>query len=1065
MDQKVLPNKSFSIKSTLLQLIIIGIAVALSACGGGDGRDDFNAQTGLTVSSGTDAVTLTWQQDEAAGSYNIYRSQVPDGVTNDLCADITSVDYGNPIAVTTATTYQDVPSPALTAFCYAVQPCRDATGRFCGEIGEARPGALRVETLTPLSAAIKDDGRFIYAGQTATLHAFVNNPDIAAGTVVYDWRQIAGVKVSNLTGETTETLRFTAPDTPGLIAFGLSVSDDNGLGDPAKVALTVVPMGGVVVQMDAPNRVVKPGDTVSMHAVVSTASGSEPSIEWTQLSPTTPVIPLTGATTANPTFTAPDLPGQTLRFQVKATDPANGDFSLGTVPITITQPAPTVASNQALSVQAPVPQVPIQLLSVVAGPELVAIGGSDVTLAVSTTGGSAPYSWQWSQPAGQGANFLSGTTVATPKVRLPSVPTAQNLTFTAEITDADGTMRSAQVLVYVLPTSPPEPTVLIPPIIRAPVAMVAQKTIDISVYLSNVLVAQVSGPQLTISQASLSGGAATKVTVTAPNIQQHSASATLGFTGTNSRGETITQLQQLEIIRPPSIAPPLSPPPIIQVPPTNQPALYDPLIILTPSLLRASEGQSGVTLLVSAKGGIGSYTYNWVQTGPIDSATGQLDPALEVTLDDAALRTPSLDLSAVDVDKNTPLTFEVTVTSGNQTRTKTVILEVDNVVTGPAPLNVGTLNDLIAVSGHEVYLHAPTPKGGIPPYTYTVQQLSGPTVSVDQPFAGNYTFIAPAMSPGDPDLTLEFEYAIEDGAGNQVKMDQSVIVKAPGYGALVAQFSAPPALDINNLFADQLVAVGHAVGGTGTYTWTWTMTPDFAGATPVVKTVQAPSFTLPVPPVGLESYTVELTMEVTDSAPTTFTETTTVLVNSANTDLVRTVIKSDGSLTPGDFSYLPRDSVKNPYARPGAECVVCGDYNQNLECSDLDLVLSITTKCPDTDPYCINEVRVDVDPNNPNNVEVKQFSRCVSGSLANGLWYELTRTRQECKPGPNVERTPGVTCHFACWEDENVGICNSVGTITRGGNDYDLLNDDAGAFPPATVYGVDSQGYVTPRVD
>lgn len=229
--------------------------------------------------------------------------------------------------------------------------------------------------------------------------------------------------------------------------------------------------------------------------------------------------------------------------------------------------------------------------------------------------------------------------------------------------------------------------------------------------------------------------------------------------------------------------------------------------------------------------------------------------------------------------------------------------------------------------------------------------------------------------------------------------------------------------------------MGHSTGGTPPFSYAWTVTSDPAGVapTPSASTDVAPTFTLEAPPAGTAFYTLNVEMRVTDSGspPTVVTEARDVLVNSSS-------LPPAGSTTVTQATR-PLDSVANPTERPGSECLLCGDVDRLIPCSDLDLLLAMTTRCSDTKPYCQNVLRVEVDPSDPSLLTANEYRRCVDGATANDTWYQQTRLRPVCAPELNGEKTPGIFCFYACYGDG----CN-VTTYLTGPED-----SSANDFPRA----------------
>jgi hypothetical protein len=219
--------------------------------------------------------------------------------------------------------------------------------------------------------------RTAYAGQSVTLHALAAQ---AAGDVSYRWEQIGGAKVA-LAGADTPSLGFVAPALTGstheLLSFKLTVTDVNGTGTPTKVAVTVEPAENVIVKALTKDATVLAGQPVSLHARGSGASS--PAYQWTQVAPASPTVALTGAGTANPSFTAPDVDGLRFVFQVRYADAVSGRHATAKTAVLVRR-APTQVTTDPLQI-AGSSAVPPQVLSLQAPEDATAIGGTGVDVA------------------------------------------------------------------------------------------------------------------------------------------------------------------------------------------------------------------------------------------------------------------------------------------------------------------------------------------------------------------------------------------------------------------------------------------------------------------------------------------------------------------------------------------------------------------------------------------------------------------------------------------------------------------------------------------------------------
>jgi hypothetical protein len=147
------------------------------------------------------------------------------------------------------------------------------------------------------------------------------DPDVE--TVTYHWTQILGPAVT-LSGANTVTPSFVAPNVGpagGTLVFDLTVTDPHALTGSDSVSIHISNLN------QSPTADAGLDQTVNENAVVTlNGTGStDPDLDtlhftWSQTGG--PLVPLTGAATASPTFTAPPVGvgGVTLTFQLAVSD-------------------------------------------------------------------------------------------------------------------------------------------------------------------------------------------------------------------------------------------------------------------------------------------------------------------------------------------------------------------------------------------------------------------------------------------------------------------------------------------------------------------------------------------------------------------------------------------------------------------------------------------------------------------------------------------------------------------------------------------------------------------------
>lgn len=1034
--------------------------------------DELSAPITMTTERGsTEGISLTWPSVPMASSYALYRCEVPESVSQDLISSAPIENCGEPIGYTAETHYTDYPPyTAPQAYVYHLQACADIEGQYCGSVIASVAAAQAVaEELPQMTTNIGDDGRQVISGLKTTLHAFAQN---ATGEVVWNWSQESGPKVT-LTDTEFAELTFTAPDVTEntLLSFELRTHDDNGPGRPSKVAVTVIPANNISVKVGTPSRVASSGDEVSLHA-----SGSHDNLvhTWRQILPVSPETPETPETpevtlidpdTANPSFKVPEMPqGGALHFEVTVSDPLTGKSasartSVGVQyevptpmpiqepsqtpeqvpmpvplaapllsPLQIAQPLKLPQTQQLVPVPNPVlvpPKIPPQALVLTAQPPEIATGGTDVFLSATASGGREPYQWEWEQTSGPDA-IITNNTLAVTRVTVPTVTTAQTLTFRATVTDVEGKVRTAETVIQaLLPPAASGGDTPVPITPLEPRMVVVNETVPVMyTQLKNVTVTQLAGPQLQISQQSDIAGSGTQVMVTAPLLKEHSAYATIDVVGYDKVGLPVRNIIPVLIMRPSLRAPAIEAPAQV-LPPQEVPKQDDPLVIVGgTSGVIISEGATQA-LGVMAQGGKGSAAYRYKWTYLQESG----DPDIDYSGEDSS----RLELIAPAVDRPQLLRFHVEVTDGVQTSDRDVLVQVNDVADS---FVVGAMAPMTVASGDKVKINAPQPIGGVvfstsERYRYSIAQVSGlPNVTLsplgdatgDQ--IRNWHFNAPILTPGADDAVLRFEFTSYDRVDNMVKTTQDIIVKAPPLTPLVPNISSPTSFALGTSLSLQ----GDATGGIPPYSYEWEVVPEvqaiagkMAFSLPTLsESGQNPTIT-PVDVaerrVDVASYRLEVKLTVTDAAQRT-AETTSEIV---------------ALVEPG---------------RKGTEALVCGHINDREPCTDLALVLGMTEKCPDNKPYALNTITGRHGPDEYGRPDyiVEEYRDCADASTVYNLFIlSGDKDNPLCRNfDPALHDTlqaTDFTCHLACYGNG----CN-IDTIP----------------PNATLIGpIGSDGYLT----
>ncbi|WP_158677977.1 PKD domain-containing protein [Pseudoalteromonas sp. T1lg76] len=1000
----------------------------------------------MTASKGSlDGVHLTWPPLPGAGSYTLHRCEVPEGITDDL-VESTPTDCGVPIIITSELGYIDVPpQTAPQAYVYRLRACSASDANICGttiaSVVAAQASAPEVPQLT---TNIGDHGRQVISGLTTRLHAFAYN---ASGNVTWNWKQEGGPKVT-LAGADTSELSFTAPDvmTNTLLSFELRASDDNGNGRPSKVAITVVPANNVSVKTGSSSRLTQSGHKVTLHA---RGSDSGLDYQWRQIAPDSPIVTLNGADTANPDFIAPSMPqGGILHFEVKVTDPVTGrnasartavevQYAVPTVtpilepsqtpvlvptpvpmaapllkPLLIAQPLQVPHPRQVEPVPSPIlvpPKVPPQALILLASPAVAATAGTRVELSMTANGGRPPYQWQWSQISGPTAD-LEASTQEVLTVQLPVVDTAQVLTFEAKVTDAEGIERTAEAVVHAMLTPEVATGVTPTPItsLEPRLVVVGESAPVLNSLLSDLTVEQIAGPKLQIAQQPDSSGTGTQILVTAPLVKQHSAHAMLSVTGKDLQGAVVRYILPVLIIRPQAIDPPVESPPQV-LPPQEAPKQDDPLVIIAGTAGVILQEGSLKALGVVAQGGKGreNYRYLWSylkeENGPDVSFSGADTARIVVT--------------APAVQQTTLLRFNVQVSDGVQTTDRDVLVQVNDVA---ASLVIGDLAPLTVDSGQEVSLSSPTPTGGVQfptheHYRYSITQIGGsqsvtltPIGDQEADRISNWRFVAPTLFPGDADLVLLFELASYDRVGNVVKTTQQVRVSAPPPPEpLVATMSSP----VNIALGTSLTLQADVTGGAAPYSFAWQIQPH------VQAIPGKPAFNLGASNATGKNPTVSI-----DNLGLRRDE-------AASYQLEVSLTVTDANLQVSEATSVTR-VVLSDALRSATEALVCGHLDNKEPCTDLDLVLGMTTKCPVHQPYALNLIKQQDDL-------VEEYRWCADARTVFNLSIASGNIDNPLCRNFNPGASRDLTCYLACYGDG----CN-IDTIPPDGTLLGTLGSD-----------------------
>ena len=385
---------------------------------------------------GTHAVTATINDANYQGSGGGTLVIAKAGAIINL-GNLVQVYDGRPKPVTVATSPANLTGVAVTYSGSSTAP--SAAGRYpvlatlTNDNYQASPATRTLEVLL----ANAGPAQTVNAGEPVTLGG-------ASGVgMTFQWTQVAGSPTVALTGASTLSPSFAAPQLSGgsgstVLSFQLTVSDGPvRTSDTVDVTVKNINHAPVAV-LGATTRTVREGSPVTLDGSLSYDPDSDPiSYIWTQTYG--PTVILTGDTTATAAFTSPLIPAgaggtQTLKFTLTVSD-GRLSSTLRDVTVTVDQvdhaPTANAGTNQTVNVNT----TPVTLHGSGQDPD-----GDPITFTWTQTGG-APVR-------------LSNIHAASPTFTAPASPTT--LVFQL-VTTAGGLSSPAwPVQVFVVsPVAPP----------------------------------------------------------------------------------------------------------------------------------------------------------------------------------------------------------------------------------------------------------------------------------------------------------------------------------------------------------------------------------------------------------------------------------------------------------------------------------------------------------------------------------------------------------------------------------------------------------------------------------
>ena len=247
----------------------------------------------------------------------------------------------------------------------------------------------------------------------------------------YQWAQISGNPSVAIDNYTSASASFTAPDVNSdtTLVFQLTATDDAGASASDSVSITIQNSTQAANQPPSvsagSDQTVYENTGVNLLGIASDSDGSIASYQWAQISGS-PLVGIENNTSANASFTAPDVDSDTtLVFQLTVTDNA-GDSASDSVSIIIQNS--TQASNQPPSVSVGSDQAVYENTTV------------DLTGVASDSDGSIA-SYQWLQTSGSPTVAIDNNTSASASFTAPDVDSNTTLVFQLTVTDDAGAKR------------------------------------------------------------------------------------------------------------------------------------------------------------------------------------------------------------------------------------------------------------------------------------------------------------------------------------------------------------------------------------------------------------------------------------------------------------------------------------------------------------------------------------------------------------------------------------------------------------------------------------------------